>query len=160
MLYNMLTGRHAYYLQPGDVPPGTPQARQDEVLRQMMLQGVPKLPVGVSLTQECMDLLRKLLNPDSGARATVLEIVDDPWFKQRLPEGALKINDYYLNKQPQTIQTDEQVKQIVARAMMRAKALREAEFQQARGGGQQYGRAPPRAAGPPPAQQQPAAAVQ
>jgi serine/threonine protein kinase len=153
MLYNMLTGRHAYYLQAGDVPPGTPQAQQDIVLRQMMLRGVPKLPEGVALSQECMDLLGKLLNPNPDARATLVQIVDDPWFKERLPSGALAINDHYLKLQPPTIQTDEQVKQIVARGMARAKAMREAHFLQAQGVGGQYRvGAPPRPAVPQTAQ--------
>ena len=48
------------------------------------------LPVQVS--EECKDLLRKVLMADPGQRLTIQGIMQHPWFLQDLPVGALEVN--------------------------------------------------------------------
>jgi serine/threonine protein kinase len=46
----------------------------------------------VQVSDECKDLLRKVLMADPAQRLTIQGIMQHPWFLQDLPVGALEVN--------------------------------------------------------------------
>lgn len=54
----------------------------------------------ISVSAECKDLVRGMLQNNPANRMTLQQIIDHPWFQTNLPEGALTMNDYYSKCQP------------------------------------------------------------
>ncbi len=46
----------------------------------------------VQVSEECKDLLKKVLMADPAQRLTIQGIMQHPWFLQDLPAGALEVN--------------------------------------------------------------------
>ncbi|GBF93316.1 sulfur stress regulator [Raphidocelis subcapitata] len=70
----------------------------------------------LGLSPRCAALLRRLLEPDEGARIRLEEVLADPWFLTDLPPDALKMNDKYLASSRPCAQTDADIRAIVAAA--------------------------------------------
>lgn len=45
---------------------------------------------------EAVDLIRRILVSIPNQRVKVAQIVDHPWFKEKLPPGAMLLNEAYL----------------------------------------------------------------
>ena len=54
------------------------------------------IPEQVAVSDECKALMQRLLCPDPKARICMEDILEQPWFCEALPKGALAMNDYYL----------------------------------------------------------------
>ena len=52
------------------------------------------------MSAPCRDLLARLLVADPGERMTMAEIKVHSWFLEDLPDGALAMNDWYLQSRP------------------------------------------------------------
>eukprot|EP00798_Chlamydomonas_sp_ICE-L_P006402 gene6402-3016_t len=105
ILAYMVLGYHPF------VGPGIESLESRKMQMQVMahvVEGKLQLPVGgiEGVSQEVIDLLKQMLNPDPKSRITVKEIMTKPWFVQNLPEGAQIMNEMYLkcpvNKPRQT----------------------------------------------------------
>ena len=55
---------------------------------------------GAQVSAPCRDLLARLLVADPGERMTMAEIKVHSWFLEDLPDGALAMNDWYLQSRP------------------------------------------------------------
>ena len=62
------------------------------------------MPALQGLTEECYDLLSRLLEVDPDKRITVPQILKHPWFTQDMPEGLHNLNDNLL-RIPLSMQT-------------------------------------------------------
>ena len=54
------------------------------------------IPDYVPVSAECKHLVQNLLIPEPRRRMCMEDILAQPWFCEALPEGALKMNDFYL----------------------------------------------------------------
>lgn len=52
------------------------------------------------MSPECQDLIKHILVRDPLQRYTIADIVQHPWFAKDLPEGALAMNNRFLETQP------------------------------------------------------------
>ncbi len=55
---------------------------------------------GAQVSAPCRDLLARLLVADPSERMTMAEIKVHSWFLEDLPDGALAMNDWYLQSRP------------------------------------------------------------
>lgn len=112
VLYIMLVGRYPFE---------APAERKDQA---GMAQGIAKMlkamrarqldiPEWLRLSPECVDLLRRLLEPEPEARASIKDVMNDPWFQVELPPNALAMNDVYLELEPACEQTEEEIREVV-----------------------------------------------
>lgn len=95
-LYVLLTGRFPFSW-PSDVEPGaTAGKRLHKMLRRVLAGAYVPLPVSVS--GSCQDLIASMLKPKTDERATVTEIMSHPWFIIGLPRGAMSINENLIQR--------------------------------------------------------------
>ncbi len=45
------------------------------------------------MSNDGLDVIHRLLEPDPSSRMTMQEVLQHPWFLKNLPKGALQIND-------------------------------------------------------------------
>ena len=64
-----------------------------------MLRCDYSIPDSPQVSEECKDLIRRLIVQEPSARATVADVLRHPFFLQDLPEGALNLNNYCLEAQ-------------------------------------------------------------
>eukprot|EP00884_Botryococcus_braunii_P014305 jgi/Botrbrau1/22876/Bobra.0065s0034.1 len=80
---------------------------------QKAIKGDYILPPNISVSTECKELVRGMLQNDPGRRMTLQQIIDHPWFQANLPEGALTMNDHYSKCQPLPEEYVRKVEQMV-----------------------------------------------
>jgi serine/threonine-protein kinase SRK2 len=85
LLMEMLTGTNPW-TRPGERWPYTPT-----LMMQRIIRGDIILPTNIS--EDCRDLLKKILVTDPTSRITLEEIKNHPFFVDGLPVGALLMND-------------------------------------------------------------------
>lgn len=91
MLYVMLTGRY-----PFDSPntKGMVNSPSDFILMLEQMVGCRyEIPEELGLSEDCKDLLRRMLLPEPHKRITTEGILDHPWFNTNLPPEAATMND-------------------------------------------------------------------
>jgi serine/threonine-protein kinase SRK2 len=74
--------------------------------------------VPTHLSAAARDLVARLLCPEPLERITIAEVLHHPWFKPGLPPSALSMNDAYLKLERASAQSEEEIKAIVARAVL------------------------------------------
>lgn len=111
VLFAMLTGRFPF------VAP-TQENGQSMVqgillmLKKMKAQELD-IPAWLALSPSCLHLLQRLLDPEPKTRITTTEVKEDPWFLAELPPNALSMNDHYLQLEPLTKQTPDEISAVV-----------------------------------------------
>ena len=86
VLYTMLTAQHPGQAQPTSSGAQAPAAAAEAV--DSPVDGpLPSLqwPLNSAISSTCKDLLQVMLCTESGARPTVHEILEHPWYMQDLP---------------------------------------------------------------------------
>ncbi|GBF96707.1 sulfur stress regulator [Raphidocelis subcapitata] len=113
-LYAMLTGRMPFPA-PGRGLRGEALARAVAGARRAILAGGgARLPPEAGVSAGCEALIRRMLEPRPERRATVPDILSDPWFLVELPPNALTMNEHYLSLPPATKQSEEEIRGVVA----------------------------------------------
>ncbi|GBG00301.1 sulfur stress regulator, partial [Raphidocelis subcapitata] len=112
VLYIMLVGRYPFIAPEGKNGPGMAQGIM-AMVRKMRARDID-FPDWLGLTPDCVALLKRLLEPEPEQRATVAEIMQDPWFKVELPPNALAMNDHYLTLPPACEQNEEEIREVVS----------------------------------------------
>lgn len=60
------------------------------------------IPSDVRLSKECLDLLRRIFDPDPACRITLQQIRQHPWFIKNLPDD-LKVRPGWVGAWPQCV---------------------------------------------------------
>ncbi|GIL83875.1 hypothetical protein Vretifemale_12596 [Volvox reticuliferus] len=96
VLYVMLYGRYPFDSKGAD----RVISKEQKVRRMLdrMKREAYVLNPDVSVTDECMNLLRGMLKPAPDQRLTIEKIMAHPWFKKDLPKGAHEMNTDCLNE--------------------------------------------------------------
>ena len=154
MLYDMLVGPHSF-LPP--MPKGVPEHKVMQTIHKQILQGCPSLPEGVTVSDDCKNLLQQLLNPNPKQRITMERIMQHPWFRYNMTPEVLRMNEVLLKGSSRGLtgsaggQSDAEIAAVVGRALAKAGARRRQAFfsrglplpatppQAAAGGGQEAG---------------------
>lgn len=63
-----------------------------------VIKGRTRIPPGVQVSSQALDLLGRLLVFEVGGRASMQQVLDHPWFLQDLPPGALDLNAALLTR--------------------------------------------------------------
>ena len=84
ILYSMLYGRHPF------------DASSKRYARKVVA-GEYSIPDNETVSEQCVALVRQLLNPCPEQRISLAEVLALPWFRAGLPGGALAMNDFYCN---------------------------------------------------------------
>ncbi|KAK9837089.1 hypothetical protein WJX81_002014 [Elliptochloris bilobata] len=87
ILFAMLIGRYPF------------SQRESNVARNIV-SATYSLPDDVQVSAPCRDLLARLLVANPSERMSMEEIKVHSWFLEDLPEGALAMNDWYLQSRP------------------------------------------------------------
>jgi serine/threonine-protein kinase SRK2 len=86
---------------------------QDPELPKRLSEGKVIYPKNVELTDECRDIIGGMLRPDVNVRLTLSQVLEHPWFVTDLPDGALTMNDWYLEHAPSKESREDAVMQLV-----------------------------------------------
>jgi len=110
MLYVMLVGAYPFE---------RPEDKHDTQKLQKMIQRILHvdyhIPSHIRLSEECRDLLRRVLVAEPAKRMTVEDIYNHPWYLKHLPPGVREMNDR-LGQPPEAMQRREDIAAIVAMA--------------------------------------------
>lgn len=96
-----------------------PEDRRDEMRFQRILQRILRVdytfPNSVPVSQECKDLIARILVGDPDRRITVDQILQHPWYVKGLPPGVIQMNTTCLSlrQDSSSIQTTEQIRSVV-----------------------------------------------
>jgi len=107
MLFVMLVGAYPFE---------RPEDKQDNQKLQKMIQRILnveyKIPSSVKVSDDCRDMLKRILVADPTKRITIDGIFHHPWYTKNLPPGVIEMN---LRPQPvpEGIQSIEQIKMII-----------------------------------------------
>lgn len=115
MLYVMLFGGY-----PFDIPPSRDPGRQHEILQmyEKMVNQRYYIPRETNITEECLDLLRRMLLPEPSARLSMEAIMAHPWFVKNLPPEAVDMVTKYLALPPAAGQQSiDAIKRVIAEAI-------------------------------------------
>jgi serine/threonine-protein kinase SRK2 len=110
MLYVMLVGAY-----PFERPEDKADAQKLQKMIQRILHVDYAVPQHVKLSEECRDLLRRVLVADPTKRISLDEVYSHPWYAKNLPPGVREMNDRP-QPLPEGLQTVEQVTAIVQEA--------------------------------------------
>ncbi|KAL4857616.1 Serine/threonine-protein kinase 8 [Chlorella vulgaris] len=88
----------------------------DTKLPTKMMEGQVQYPEGVTVSPECRELIRGMLNPNPSRRARLSDIFSHSWFQKDLPAKALSMNDWYLDSADSLQERLELVQMIVETA--------------------------------------------
>ncbi|GIL70723.1 hypothetical protein Vretimale_3824 [Volvox reticuliferus] len=98
MLYVMLVGAYPFE---------RPEDKHDNQKLQKMIQRILHvdyhIPSSVRTSEDCRDLLSKILVADPSKRITIEEIYNHPWYLKGLPPGVREMNDR-MQAQPEGLQ--------------------------------------------------------
>jgi serine/threonine protein kinase len=84
------------------------------VMLELMVECRFEIPDNLDLSEDCKDLLRRMLLPEPHKRITTEEILEHPWFNTNLPPEAATMNDRCLMLAPMPGVPDaETIRQIV-----------------------------------------------
>jgi serine/threonine protein kinase len=134
MLYNMLTGRHAFMQNlPKDVAKDQDGAK---LMYQQTLKGCPPIPEGFCVSEPCLNLLKQLLMPDPQQRITMEGIMAHPWFLQGLNPSMRDLSLQYATEQVGAAagarggagQSELEIAAVVDAALAAARAKRQQQF--------------------------------
>ncbi|PSC75745.1 sulfur stress regulator [Micractinium conductrix] len=110
ILYTMLVGGFPW--TPGD---------RDCVLN--ITQAKYTIPQSITISQPCLELLSRILDPDPDLRAPhvppprrAIRIMEHPWFQADLPQGATSMNDFYFRNAPTVDHAAPQIAKILEHA--------------------------------------------
>lgn len=110
MLYVMLVGAYPFE---------RPEDKHDNQKLQKMIQRILHvdytIPAHVRISDECRDLLKKILVANEKERITVDGIYNHPWYCKNLPPGVREMNDRPAPT-PEGMQTQEQIHKLIADA--------------------------------------------
>ncbi|GIL70722.1 hypothetical protein Vretimale_3824 [Volvox reticuliferus] len=110
MLYVMLVGAYPFE---------RPEDKHDNQKLQKMIQRILHvdyhIPSSVRTSEDCRDLLSKILVADPSKRITIEEIYNHPWYLKGLPPGVREMNDR-MQAQPEGLQSKEEIKRLVEEA--------------------------------------------
>jgi len=116
MLYVMLFGQYPFETQAA----GGPKLEADRRIRTMMDRITNmqwSIPAGVDISEECRDLLCRMLVRDPDKRITMAEIHQHPWFTANLPVEAMHMNECYLQDEDYSnVQSEEDIKRLLSEA--------------------------------------------
>ena len=87
ILYAILFGRYPF------------NAKDRDYARKIVNAEYP-IPPDVPVSYECVSLVRRILVADPSQRLSIEDIKLHPWFLRDLPNGALHMNDFYLQAPP------------------------------------------------------------
>jgi len=110
MLYVMLVGAY-----PFERPEDKADAQKLQKMIQRILHVDYSVPAHVRLSDECRDLLRRVLVADPSKRITLDAVYSHPWYAKHLPPGVREMNDRP-QPLPEGLQTVEQVTAVVLEA--------------------------------------------
>eukprot|EP00884_Botryococcus_braunii_P022447 jgi/Botrbrau1/8887/Bobra.0148s0007.1 len=113
MLYVMLFCEYPFE-RPEDRDPAT---RFQKVVERIQKVDY-RFPDDIPVSDECKDLISKILVADHAKRYTIKQILEHPWYKKDLPPGVLVMQDkcLHLKASGDSIQTEEAINLIVAKA--------------------------------------------
>ncbi|GIL83946.1 hypothetical protein Vretimale_10959 [Volvox reticuliferus] len=115
VLYVMLYGLYPFDNQGEDQ--GISEAQKVRRMLDRMETEAYVLNPSVSVTDECIDMLRGMLKPAPEQRLTIEKIMEHPWFNKKLPPQAREMNMYYLNLPvPPEYQQPDQIKGLLQEA--------------------------------------------
>lgn len=107
MLYVMLVGAYPFE---------RPEDKHDNQKLQKMIQRILHvdyhIPSHVRLSDDCKDLLKKVLVADPAKRLTIDGIYSHPWYTRNLPPGVREMNDRP-QPPPEGLQSKEEIARIV-----------------------------------------------
>lgn len=110
MLYVMLVGAYPFE---------RPEDKHDNQKLQKMIQRILHvdyhIPSHIKLSDDCRDLLGKILVPDPLKRITIDGIYNHRWYLKGLPPGVREMNDR-LQPPPEGLQSVEEVKRLIEEA--------------------------------------------
>lgn len=95
-----------YFMTFGNFPSG--YGREQKIMLQQELTPspitIPEVQVRsgnrhIPISQSCRDLMHHMLKQDPKERATMQDILKNPWFLTKLPEGVLELNDQILRSE-------------------------------------------------------------
>ncbi|CAL8464870.1 g4405 [Coccomyxa elongata] len=118
MLYVMLFCTYPFERPEDDLKDATTKYR---TVLQRVIKADFVFPHNIHISDECKDLISKILVVDPEKRLTVQQIQQHPWYLQDLPAGLDRFNDECLVKQrdmPEVAQNVEEVRKIVRDAMV------------------------------------------
>uniref|UniRef100_A0A7S0Y9W3 Protein kinase domain-containing protein n=1 Tax=Polytomella parva TaxID=51329 RepID=A0A7S0Y9W3_9CHLO len=115
VLYVMLFGKY-----PFTFPENQNNATEWAAAMKKLVNGLYETPSNVRVSQPCLDLLSKLMQPLPNKRVTCAEVMAHPWFMEGLPPAAITRNTDLVNHQlrnpPPWEQTWEEVLQVLMAA--------------------------------------------
>lgn len=82
ILYALLYGHHPF------------NAYSKEYIGKVV-RGEYTIPDRPSVSAECVQLLKRLLQTDPSQRISLQQVMELPWFRSELPDGCLTMNDWY-----------------------------------------------------------------
>eukprot|EP00892_Ulva_mutabilis_P010117 jgi/Ulvmu1/7478/UM037_0021.1 len=97
ILYVMLCARF-----PFERPDDSQLAYQDKLKKvlQRIVNVQYSFPRACNISESCRDLIQKLLVADPAQRLTIPGIFQHPWFLHDLPQGAITMNDRFVQAKP------------------------------------------------------------
>jgi serine/threonine-protein kinase SRK2 len=120
MLYVMLVGAYPFE---------RPEDKHDNQKLQKMIQRILHvdyaIPSHVRLSDDCRDLLKRVLVADPAKRLTIDGIYDHPWYAKNLPPGVREMNERP-QPPPEGLQTKEEIARIVTVRIYGARKARRA----------------------------------
>jgi len=125
VMYVLLYGQYPFdNVAEGEPAPANEAQKIRHMLSRMENQSYTLYP-GVAISEECIDMLRKLLHPNPEQRITLDDILEHPWFNKKLPAQAKTMNAYYLNLPlPTEYQSPEQIRLLLDEARRQPIGLR------------------------------------
>eukprot|EP00210_Caulerpa_lentillifera_P004255 g4059.t1 len=112
VLYTMVVGQYPFSRKEDQ---NLPAELQHQVVLQRVVKGNYSLPG--YLSEECTDLIQRLLDPDPQTRITIPEIIHHSWHRIGLPAEAEHMNDVYLSASRVNGQCEEAIRSMVSKAM-------------------------------------------
>ncbi|KAK9809250.1 hypothetical protein WJX72_012085 [[Myrmecia] bisecta] len=106
ILYAMLYGRYPF------------NAKERDYARKIVTAAYV-LPQDVEVSDLCKDLMTRVLVADPDKRLSMEEIRAHPWFLHQLPEGALEMNSWYMQKPPYLEQYMARIDAIIEQAQVK-----------------------------------------
>lgn len=110
MLYTMLFARYPF--ERSEDKQLKPSERLQRILHRIMKVDYV-FPAHATISDECKDMMRRVLVANPSQRLSLKQIQEHPWFKQDLPPGSLEYNDWALQLQITPTQSDDEIKNII-----------------------------------------------
>lgn len=112
-------GVFLYVMMIGAYPFEKPEDRRARDKLQRMIQRIVNvdysIPSAAKMSEDCKDLLRKILVRNPKERITMEGVQAHKWFKKNLPKGAQEMNNH-LKQQKNGLQSVEEITQILEKA--------------------------------------------